>query len=175
MAIYHLHHVVPRHAGGTDDPANLVRLTIEDHAEAHRILFEQHGRWQDELAWKTLSGQIPYAEARILAVKKALTGKKQTKQHLARRSNLGKKLGPLSEDQVNTIRERSKRLGMKAAIEASAKAHVGSFWITDGQNNRRVKAGQIVPSGWRKGRRFNPHSYRMVYEDCSESQPTDLP
>lgn len=33
----HRHHKVPRHMGGTDDPDNLVLLTIEEHAEAHRI------------------------------------------------------------------------------------------------------------------------------------------
>jgi hypothetical protein len=44
--------------GGTDDPENLIELTIEEHSEAHRILYEQHGRWQDYYAWKGLSGQI---------------------------------------------------------------------------------------------------------------------
>jgi hypothetical protein len=44
--------------GGTDDPSNLVELTVEEHAEAHRILFEQYGKWQDNVAWKALSGHI---------------------------------------------------------------------------------------------------------------------
>jgi hypothetical protein len=46
--LMHIHHITPRHAGGTDDPSNLIELTVEQHAEAHRILFEQYGRWQDE-------------------------------------------------------------------------------------------------------------------------------
>jgi len=54
----HKHHIIPRHAGGTDDPANLVLLTVDEHAEAHLKLYEEHGRWQDKLAWKGLSGQI---------------------------------------------------------------------------------------------------------------------
>jgi hypothetical protein len=59
MSIYkHKHHIIPRHAGGTDDPSNIVELTIEEHAEAHRLLFEQYGRWQDEVAWKALAGMI---------------------------------------------------------------------------------------------------------------------
>jgi len=44
--------------GGTDEPSNLIELTVEEHAEAHRILFEQYGRWEDELAWKGLLGLI---------------------------------------------------------------------------------------------------------------------
>ena len=56
--IYHKHHIIPKHMGGSDDPSNLVELTVEEHAEAHRILFEKYGRWEDELAWKGLSEQI---------------------------------------------------------------------------------------------------------------------
>jgi hypothetical protein len=72
---------MPKHAGGTDDPSNLIYLTVEEHAEAHKMLFEQYGRWQDELAWKALSGQIETAEATILAGKLANTGKKLSENH----------------------------------------------------------------------------------------------
>lgn len=58
MTIYHMHHIIPKHAGGSDDPSNLIKLTVEEHAEAHRKLWEEHGRWQDELAWKSLSGMV---------------------------------------------------------------------------------------------------------------------
>ena len=54
----HTHHIIPRHAGGTDDPSNLIELTVNEHAEAHRQLFLKFGRWEDELAWKALSGQV---------------------------------------------------------------------------------------------------------------------
>jgi hypothetical protein len=56
--VLHKHHIIPRHAGGTDDPSNLVELTIEEHAEAHRILYEQYNRKEDYLAWRGLSGLI---------------------------------------------------------------------------------------------------------------------
>ena len=58
MTIYHTHHILPRHAGGTDDPNTLVRLTIEEHAEAHKILYETYGREEDRIAWLGLSGSI---------------------------------------------------------------------------------------------------------------------
>jgi arginine deiminase len=54
----HKHHIIPKHMDGTDNPENLIELTIEEHAEAHRILYERHGRWQDNIAWRALSGQI---------------------------------------------------------------------------------------------------------------------
>ena len=55
----HKHHIIPRHAGGTDDPSNLVELTIEEHAEAHRILYEKYGKTEDKVAWQALAGLIP--------------------------------------------------------------------------------------------------------------------
>lgn len=58
----HTHHIIPRHMGGTDDPSNLVELTIEEHAEAHRLLYEQHGHWQDKVAWKGLLGLIGHED-----------------------------------------------------------------------------------------------------------------
>jgi hypothetical protein len=57
MAI-HKHHIIPRHIGGSDDPENLIELSTEEHAEAHRTLYEEHGRWQDKAAWQGLLGLI---------------------------------------------------------------------------------------------------------------------
>ena len=51
----HKHHIIPRHMGGTDDPSNLIELTPEEHAEAHRKLYEDHGHWQDYVAWQGLA------------------------------------------------------------------------------------------------------------------------
>ena len=51
----HKHHIIPKHAGGTDDPSNLVELSVDDHAEAHKVLYEQCGRWQDYVAWQGLA------------------------------------------------------------------------------------------------------------------------
>ena len=48
--------------GGSDDPSNLIELSIEEHAEAHRLLYEQHGRWQDKVAWQGLLGLITEEE-----------------------------------------------------------------------------------------------------------------
>jgi hypothetical protein len=56
--ILHKHHIIPKHAGGTEDESNLVYLTIEQHAEAHRLLYEQYGRKEDYLAWCGLAGLI---------------------------------------------------------------------------------------------------------------------
>ena len=76
----HNHHIIPRHAGGTDDPSNLIELTVEEHAEEHRKLFEKYGRWEDELAWKAISGQVPSYQVAQLARRYAQLGRKATKE-----------------------------------------------------------------------------------------------
>lgn len=62
MTIYHLHHIIPKHMGGTDNPSNLVKLTVGEHAEAHRKLYEKYGHWQDKLAWEGLIGMLSNEE-----------------------------------------------------------------------------------------------------------------
>ena len=63
---YHNHHIIPKHIGGTNDSSNIVRLTVEEHADAHKKLFEKYGRWQDKLAWMGLSGMIGKEEMMLL-------------------------------------------------------------------------------------------------------------
>lgn len=66
MTIYiHKHHIIPRHMGGTDDPSNLVELTVEEHAEAHELLYEKYGHDQDRVAALMLRGQISNYDAFI--------------------------------------------------------------------------------------------------------------
>ena len=95
----HKHHIIPRHAGGSNDPSNIVVLTTEEHALAHKKLFFIYGRWQDELAYQCLSGQIGNEEAILIAVYKGNKGRKfseATKKRMAERMKgnthmLGKK------------------------------------------------------------------------------------
>lgn len=60
--VVHKHHIVPRHMGGSDTPSNIVSLSLPQHAEAHRLLFEQHGKLEDKMAWLMLSGKTEEGE-----------------------------------------------------------------------------------------------------------------
>ncbi len=44
--------------GGTDNKNNIVRVNLPMHAFLHRCLYEEHGKAQDHLAWRALSGAI---------------------------------------------------------------------------------------------------------------------
>ena len=70
----HKHHIIPKHEGGTDDPGNIVHLTVHEHAEAHRELYEKNGKIEDYLAWKGLSGIIGKEE--IIRIIMAENGKR---------------------------------------------------------------------------------------------------
>ena len=59
--------------GGTDDPANLIALTIEEHADAHHKLYESYGKVEDKIAYLGLLKQIGQEE--ILLEKSKLGGK----------------------------------------------------------------------------------------------------
>ena len=111
----HAHHILPKHAGGTDDPSNLVELTVAEHAEAHRVLYEKHGRWQDKLAWVTLSGQITIEAARRLKVSLANKGKPKSPEHRAKMSEAhkGHKHSEVTKEKQ---RQASLRLGLKPDV-----------------------------------------------------------
>jgi hypothetical protein len=80
----HKHHIIPKHIGGSDDPSNLVELTVEEHAEAHRKLYEQYGHWQDKIAYDMLSGQIGLDDAIQAARGAANRGKKRSPETIAK-------------------------------------------------------------------------------------------
>lgn len=54
----HKHHIIPKHAGGTNDPSNIIEVTVAEHAELHFALYLEYGHWQDWLAANGLAGLI---------------------------------------------------------------------------------------------------------------------
>jgi hypothetical protein len=43
--------------GGSDEPANLISLSVAEHAQAHLDLYNQYGKKEDLCAWYMLSGK----------------------------------------------------------------------------------------------------------------------
>lgn len=142
----HKHHVIPKHMGGSDEPENIVELTIEEHAEAHRKLYEEHGHWQDMLAWKGLLGLLTSDECSFIAIQE---GAKKG----AAISN-AKRFGPLSGF---IPKDRKYPKGIDGRKIRSQR-----YWFNDG-----VSEGQFSltehPEGWNRGRlksvmkKTNPH------------------
>jgi len=157
----HVHHIIPKHAGGTNDPSNLVELTIEEHAEAHRVLYEKYGRWQDKLAMNGLNGDMTTEQLRIERVRQAHLGKpsamrgkkhsEETKRKMSK-AHTGKKYGPMSEKQKKQISERTK--GTKHSDETKAKMRKSQTARRSTETQEQRKAtGQNISKGRLKGLR----------------------
>jgi len=60
--IFHKHHIVPKHMGGTNKPSNLLKVNVPLHAFLHKLLWGEYGKTEDFLAWKMLEGTITNKE-----------------------------------------------------------------------------------------------------------------
>ena len=69
MIEWHKHHIIPKHAGGTDDPSNIIKCNIACHAMLHKIRYEETGDVYDKIAWLSLTKRIGQQEAEQLAAK----------------------------------------------------------------------------------------------------------
>ena len=54
----HKHHIIPRHMGGSDNPSNLIEVSIEEHAELHLELYLEYGKVEDWVASQSLAGMM---------------------------------------------------------------------------------------------------------------------
>jgi molecular chaperone DnaK (HSP70) len=113
----HKHHIIPRHMGGTDDPSNLIELTVEEHAEAHRKLWEQYGNIKDYCAWKGLEGTIGKEE--IVRLLMDPTGRVHTEETKQKISEAHKGKSKHTEESKEKLRQF--RTGMKLSEEHKAK------------------------------------------------------
>jgi len=94
--------------GGSNDPNNLIKLSIKEHAQAHFNLWKKFGCIEDKIAWECLSGRKLSEEERIILSKSGfekflldenkviewknkisntLTGKTQSEKTKIKRSN----------------------------------------------------------------------------------------
>lgn len=127
----HRHHIIPLHDGGEDIESNLIVLTVEEHADAHKILWEKNGKWQDYLAWQGLAGMISHKELIQELIK------------------LGAKKGAAVSN--------SKRKGMKYRKRTEfnkPKGTIGMLWYhnpNDPSQKTCVTMGNQPPDGWVRG------------------------
>ena len=104
--------------GGTDDPINLIELSIEEHAEAHKKLYEEYGNELDKIAYESLSGMIGKEEI----IKKVLSesGKRGGSNGKGKTAwNKGKKMW--SEEDKKRISDRRKEQPFNLSEEGREK------------------------------------------------------
>lgn len=172
MTIYHSHHIVPRHMGGSDDPSNLVQLTIEEHAQAHLDLYEKHGDERDLIAHRMLLGQISTAEARLALAK--LPKKESHKKKIAeavrgeKNAMYGKKQSNKQKEAVRVANSVPKPYVSENMKKLHAEGNTYKFnkedtakggrktafrkWYNNGEVNKYINDGDPIPEGFVRGR-----------------------
>ncbi|NDB61967.1 hypothetical protein EB001_26535 [bacterium] len=127
MIIFHKHHIIPRHAGGTDDPSNIIKVNVAMHAFLHKQLYEDYGRWQDNTAYKSLAG--------IISIQEAI-------QETKRMANLGNKHRqgkPKSDEEVEKIRKAlTGKKRSKESIDKQKKILTGRKQTSEHIENKRI-------------------------------------
>lgn len=78
----HKHHIIPKHEGGTNNPSNLIEVTVEEHAIIHYNRWMIYGTWEDELAYKGLAGLMNREDRAREASRRANTGDRNPMRRL---------------------------------------------------------------------------------------------
>ena len=143
------HRIIPGHMGGNYDANNVILLTISEHAEAHRLLYEQYGFWQDKLAWLGLSGQIGKEE--IIRLKKSEGGKKnkgkpKSEEHKKKMQN--NKNGRMCKGHKKTNETKEK-------LRQSSLKNPTRFWLgkTKSEECKKKISESLKNKPWSEARR----------------------
>lgn len=185
MSIYHLHHIVPKHAGGTDDPSNLIRVTIQDHAAFHYERWIYLGDEKDKLAWLSLSGQVGKEE--IIAHRwrmAGLTRKRKLQEDASYRKDFieiqrkgqeairikckndqffkEKMFEHLKNAQIKALSPEVKNKKKKTFErikhqQGSKNSMYGTRWIhnLELKISKRISREEPLPKNWNEGRKIN--------------------
>ena len=147
------HHIIPKHANGSDDDANLVYLTFREHILAHRLLWKIFSKKQDFVAYRLMSG-----------IKDDITRKAYNS--LGGESTVVKnrqlKLGPFFDStiryQISVMggkvqgKKNAENKGFLSKISKKSKRMTGKFHITNGIETKVVTSLDKIPDGWYRGR-----------------------
>lgn len=112
--------------GGTNDPSNLIKVNVTLHAFLHKLLWEEHGKWQDEVAFKNLSGTISSQEA---------IRESRIRANIGNKHRLGK---PKSDEEKRKISNSlTGRQRSKESIEKQKKSLIGRKQTQEHIENKR--------------------------------------
>lgn len=134
--------------GGSNESENIIKLSIEEHAEAHRILWEKHCKKQDWLAWKGLSGIINKENITKEILSDA--GKKEGsngKGVTGNRKNGGIVNWEKNKDKIlQLLKENGKKYGHLGGAKGDW------IWINDENEEMKILKDDSIPDGWNRGR-----------------------
>jgi len=174
----HKHHIIPRHMGGTNDPENLISLTPEEHAEAHRILYENYGKIEDYLAWKGLLGFVGKED--IIKELMRENGKRVGKRMLEEKKEIFDEEKKKSEKYKDGIRRGGETTGKmmvdsghckKIASLGGGKNKGKKYWFNE-KENRETVSEESPGEGWVFGVNYSRINLDSLRENCRNREGT---
>jgi len=151
--VTHKHHILPRHAGGTNDPDNIIVLTVTQHAMYHFANWQLWGRVEDKIAWRGLSGIISHEDAvretNSLGGRKggSLGGKNQPREVKVSNCNkMRKYLTPeaLSRGGKNMSPEQRRKNGLTTAEKTSRRVVLTSPEGVESEAKSVAAAAELI-------------------------------
>lgn len=139
--IYHKHHILPKHLGGSNDKSNIIKVNIPLHAFLHKLLWEEHHNIKDKVAWLALSGQITKAEAQLMLVSHPMSD--ETKKKLSE-AKKGQPSGWKGKSPTKETREKMRQAKLNYIPWNKGKIGLQIAW------NKGLKNPQIITEETRK-------------------------
>ena len=128
--------------GGTDDPSNIIMLSVKEHAIAHADLYLKYGKHEDYVAFKALKKQIGKEEiwqetSRIGGFNN--TGKPKSKEHASKISQANKDNPKL---QIPLREERKQKISNSMKGNKNSSNHSSSEY--------KKKQSEAMKKAWAK-------------------------
>jgi hypothetical protein len=157
--------------GGDDRPENIAYLTIEEHADAHKKLYDEHGLLEDYLAWKGLTGQISKKEILVEIYKK--------NGHTQGKKNKGKtpwnKGVPMSDDQRKKLSKPKSDKHKEAMRKPKTKTdNMGKYERTP-EHKKRLSEATKKQFSTEEFRRLHSERIKRVVSTCVHCGLTSVP
>jgi hypothetical protein len=172
----HIHHIRPKHQGGSNDPSNLISLTIVQHAMWHFADWQLTKTTENFIAWRSLAGKITKEqaifEAQSLGGKKAVKQlqewwEQQDPQKIIETASKAGKIGGVSDLYDGTSRlihlQRIAGSGGKAAAGRGAKKTNAQMWRSTHPDFEQYETNAGALTRWQKARGIDTTLRERLY------------
>lgn len=144
---WHRHHIIPKHAGGTDDESNILKLTISEHSLAHFLRYLEFGETPDLTSSKMLSGQsksISSYAGKLSAI-------------VCREKKVNAFFDPLLRKEIaikggHAAGIKNRDSGHLKRISTLGSKMRGKIWLTNGIENKVINKTDTIPDGYYRGK-----------------------
>lgn len=133
---FEIHHKIPRHANGPDIPENCIKLSYEDHTEAHKLLYEVYRNYYDSCVYSMRIGQTAKGH---VAFRRGVVEQMKTRGQGRFNSENQRKCG--QQNKGVTKKPHAKNEYVIAAFQK------GMFWISSSSEEVHIPPGSMQGMG----------------------------